>query len=224
MSDIDAATVQETGKEAAGKAGFEIHYDPVGEAKISGDKAVVNLQLNIPSLERAHRINDGGEKEQAIKSSEPETPKPSAALSSSSGKRDRADAAYEGLFKKRGLEKTVAHFSPSGPRVGGRRDHRSAFAKSPLDRRRRQMLQLRKSFDDIKRHMTKDVKVENLSKAKQTQIVESHLQQGHKETPLGTIEQAVKKVGMTASYNPWQKWEGALFPGSYTSAPRPRAT
>ena len=85
------------------------------------------------------------------------------------------------------------------------------------------MYKLRQTFDQIAKLKKKTVSVntENLPKDALQRMVEEAISSGTKVTPVGSLKHAMKMAGYTSGEikKAYRRWEHALFPGSYESAP-----
>jgi hypothetical protein len=194
--------------------GLGIHYDIVGDTDVSSPTAGVEIKLNEKSLQNA-------EKQTGVT----RTPKPGPqAMSSSSPaakRQEQGDNKYASLFNKRGLSHTVG--------FGPRPDYRSTLspsAASPLARvQKRQLQKLRKMFDEVAARKTKKVAInaESLPQETHKQMVMDAITRGDQMTPIGSLDQAMKKAGMQSKglRQAYNRWAQALFPGSYEDMPTP---
>ena len=169
-------------------SGLDIHYDIKGDTKVSGSTLAVEIKLDEKSLERAEKVTGvtrtpklGSE---AVPASAP-----------ASQRRVQSDNAYASMFDKKGLSSKVG--------LSSRRDYRSvmtATSMSPLARvRRRRMLELRRTFDQIAalKNKTVAVNVESLPQAALKKIVEDATTRGDTLTPVGSLSHAMKLAGIT---------------------------
>ncbi|MDE2029507.1 MAG: hypothetical protein KGI97_02970 [Alphaproteobacteria bacterium] len=206
---------------ATGPAGFGMHYDV---ASGMNEHGAVELKLNDPSLTAAHKMNEQGGNKIFTALHGSRVPKPSGALAFMAQKQDKADNQYFALFARCGLDKTarrVMQRSPSSQahprsRPQARGHMRATLArevsKNPLLRmRQRYFLQVRRTLDEVLKRKQVRINPEMLPEPVKKKMIETAIQNGQTNTPLGQIPPQMMKGGLAAAY---KKWGGALIPGS----------
>jgi len=219
---VDAETIKNIVAKPAGPPGWNINFDIKQGAEIRADGGVAQTELNEQSLAAARTRAESGPNKEVAASLKPRQPQGSSALGFIESQREKVDARYQSLFTKRKLP-TPNYRASLAP---------NAVAKNPLMRiRQRQLLQLRKTFDEIAAWKNRAVALnpELLPQQIKEKIVQSSLEKGEKNTPFGHIHTpggVAKTLGKTA-INAWKKWDavGALAAGSFIDlAPRLRKT
>ncbi|MGB9152317.1 MAG: hypothetical protein WCD70_04430 [Alphaproteobacteria bacterium] len=227
MSFVDADVLKSViGPVASGPAGFGVNYEVAGGANIVGNSCAVEVKLNEQSLTSAQTQLEGGENKEVAKTLAP--PKASGSLATIAGNQGKADSKYLSMFASAGMSSNAERGMAPGPRgQTHRHDYRSAMAaKNPLLRiRQRQLLQLRKTFDEISALKKKSVVInaENLPQHLLGKMAEAAISKGIQTSALGPAA----KIAKAAGYNPavWKKWGNSLMDGSFpSSTPRPRAS
>ena len=209
---VDAETLKGIIPKPAGPPGWNINFDIRQGTEIRADGNVAHAQLNEQSLDSARAQAEGGRNKEVAASLKPPELKNSTALTFIESQRAKTDARYQSLFTKRKLPPPNyrASLTPG------------ANAKNPLMRmRQRQLLQLRKTFDEIAAWKNRAIALnpEMLPQQVKEKIVQSSLEKGEQNTPFGHAAApggVVKTLGKTA-ISAWKKWDavGALAAGSF---------
>lgn len=201
-------------------AGFGVFHELQGDVNLSSPTPTATFKINEASLARAEQTSGADKIASRTKTG--------SALTKAQSAQQKVDNQYSSLFRG-SLQTDADRFVKSSQRSDRRPSYRHALspqqnpAKSPLLRAKnmRRLLELRKTFDQIRARQTKQVQLnpENLPEIAKRKIVEQAMSTGAAFTPLGKLPDAMKKVGF--NHQEWKRWEHALE-GGFFAVPKPK--
>lgn len=232
MSDINADDVKAavgTVLSLDGKiSGFGVHLENTGQVNTASGTPTVEFKLNENSL-RAAETKSGAHAKTPARSS--------AAFQHSQTAQSQADNRYAGLFghaNKKNSDRLMA-MTPAPSLTHHNNYSMLSPMKNPAERsKQRRLLELSKTFSQIRaqQKVHRSFSLDSLPEGAKKKLVQKAVETGLQHTPFGPVVQAAKKVGLIQDTpkpankknnlaSAFNKWEGALMPGSYISTPTP---